>query len=353
MRVVQLLAGYADGDAISAEARLMQRSLRAAGGLCELFAPSTSIAPRRADECGTLEQLRLESSDLLIFHYSTDSAATALFLAASCPKVVRYHNVTPDSFFRGLDPAVAAELRRAHARLGEVVQAAREVWCVSDFNAAGFPAELTTPVTTVPLFSEVSSARAAPDPDMLARLGGGLTNFFFVGRMAPNKSLETLIEAYAWYHRCVSANSRLVLAGSEWSCPRYFTLLRLYAARLNLPNVLFLDYVSDEQLAACYSSAQLFVCASRHEGYCLPLVDAMRYDIPVLANHCGGMPQTLGEGGVLLEQATPREWGSAMQLLASDEALRQQVLAGQRRRLVQLDQPRDAELAALVAGVTG
>ncbi len=353
MRVVQLLAGYADGDAISEEARLIQRGLRAAGMECELFAPQASIAPRQADACQGLEALRLTASDLLIFHYSTDSAATPLYLAAPCPKVVRYHNVTPASFFRGFDDAVADQLDRAHSRLEQVVRAAREVWCVSDFNAADFPSDLSMPVVTVPLFSEVAGARPAPDAAMLARLGGGLTNFFFVGRIAPNKSVETLIEAYAWYHRCVDARSRLVLAGSEWSCPRYFSLLRLLAARLNLPNVLFLNYVADAQLAACYASARVLVCASRHEGYCLPLVDAMRYEIPVLANYCGGMPQTLGTGGVSLEQASPREWASAMHLLAADEGVRARVLDGQRRRLEQLDQPRDAELAALVARVAG
>ena len=349
MHIVQLLAGYADGDAISEEARLMQRLLRAEGHRCDLFAPAESIAPRHADECAALEQLDWREIELLIFHYSTDSEATDLFMGASCPKVVRYHNITPTSFFRGLDDAVANQLERALARLGEVVTAAREVWCVSDFNAEGFPEGLATPVRTVPLFSEVAAARPAPDPAMLAQLGGGLTNFFFVGRVAPNKSLERLIEAYAWYHRCIDARSRLVLAGSEWSCPRYFALLRLLAARLNLPNVLFLNFVSNEQLAACYASARLLVCASEHEGYCLPLVDAMRYDIPVLANHCGGMPQTLGQGGVLLEQASPREWSAAMHLLATDDALRERVREAQRRRLVELDAPRERELADLVA----
>jgi len=174
-----------------------------------------------------------------------------------------------------------------------------------------------------------------------------------VGRIAPNKNIETLIEAYAWVHRCVDSRSRLVLAGSEWSCPRYFALLRLFAARLNLPNVLFLNYLLNEQLAACYTMASVYVCASRHEGYCLPLVDAMHYGIPVLANHCGGMPQTVGSGGLLLRDASAKEWAGAMHLLAHDAGLRERVLAGQQKRLVELDRSREEELAERIAQVTG
>jgi glycosyltransferase involved in cell wall biosynthesis len=350
MRIAQMLAGYADGDAISEEARLVQHLLREQGHSCELVAPRASTSPRYANACQPLSGFDADTVDLLIFHYSTASDATALYLAADCPKVVRYHNITPSAFFRGMDDGVADQLDRAHAQLAEVLQAADAVWSVSDYNTTAFESSLTTPVVTVPLFSEPMPTRAEPDSGMLAMLGGGLTNFFFVGRIAPNKSIETLIEAFAWYYRCVDARSRLVLAGSEWSCPHYFALLRLLAARLDLPNVLFLKFVSDEQLAACYASANLFVCASRHEGYCLPLVDAMHYGIPVLANRCGGMPQTLGSGGALLNEASPREWCGAMHLLTSDEALRARVLAGQQQRLSELAQPRGEELAALVAG---
>lgn len=352
MRIVQLLAGYAVGDAISEEARILQRHLIAQGHQCELVAPADAIASCVADECHPCATVDVTKMDLLLFHYSTDSEATAIYLAASCPKVVRYHNITPSAFFRGMDQAVAAQLDQARTRLADVARAASAIWSVSDFNAADFEAGSVAPVTTVPLFSEGAVAGLAPDPGMQMMLGGGLSNFFFVGRIAPNKNIETLIEAFAWYHRCINSRSRLVLAGSEWSCPRYFALLRLYAARLNLSGVLFLNYVLNAQLAACYASAHVFVCASRHEGYCLPLVDAMRYGIPVLANDCGGMPQTLGAGGMLLNGASSKEWAGAMHLLAHDTALRERVLAAQKKRLVELDRSREGELKALIAEVT-
>jgi len=353
MRIAQILAGYAEGDAISEEARIMQRYWSAQGHSCRIFAPVSTTAPNDADACSPVAAFNAREVDLLVFHYSMHSEATAMYLAASCPKVVRYHNITPSVFFRGMDDAVASQLDHARSQLTEVAQAANAIWSVSDYNTADFQAGLTIPVITVPLFSDGASAKPLPDPDMLAMLGGGLTNFFFVGRMAPNKSIETLIEAFAWYHHCIDSRSRLVLAGSEWSCPRYFALLRLFAAQLNLSSVLFLNYVMNDQLAACYATARVFVCASQHEGYCLPLVDAMRYGVPVLANHCGGMPQTLGQGGLLLADASPREWASTMQLLSSDGALRERVLLAQRQRLVELDRSREGELEALVAQATG
>jgi L-malate glycosyltransferase len=178
---------------------------------------------------------------------------------------------------------------------------------------------------------------------MAAKLGGPLKNLLFVGRIAPNKHVEDLILAFACFHRTINPASRLVLAGSERSCPRYYAMLRMLAARLDLTNVFFEGFLSEPQLAACYAEADLFVTASRHEGFCLPLVEAMAHDVPVIARDEGGMPEALGAGGVLFDDMEPRILAELFQLVLTDDALRGEILNSQKHRL---DELRRRDLAA-------
>ena len=151
--------------------------------------------------------------------------------------------------------------------------------------------------------------------------------------MVPNKRVEDLILAVAWYTRTVSPFARLILVGSDRSCPRYFALLRLLALGLDLPNVCFEGFASEAGLAACYRAASLFVSASDHEGYCLPLVEAMHCGVPVIAKDTGGMPEALGGAGVLYTDLDAPELAELMHRVLADAALRAQVLESQRRRM--------------------
>jgi glycosyltransferase involved in cell wall biosynthesis len=161
--------------------------------------------------------------------------------------------------------------------------------------------------------------------------------------------VEDLILAFAWYNRAVNPFSRLLLLGSERSCPRYYSMLRMLASRLGLTNVCFEGFVSPAARSACYGSASLFVTASRHEGFCLPTVEAMVRGVPVLARNAGGIPEAMGGAGVLFDDATPRELAALADRLVSDGVLRAAVKdAGASR--VNAIRARDiaGELAALL-----
>lgn len=335
-RVDQLVAGFAEGDAISQDARRIQAALQSQGVTSEIFSPASRIAPAARNACREATDYRSGPDDVLVYHHSVRSSATRVFEEARARRIVRYHNITPGSFFRGYDDAMAAELDAARAELREVLGSADRVVAVSEYNARELRELGVAEVAVVPLFFQASDVSAQSDPAMLARFAPPLKNILFVGRMVPNKCVEELLLAFAWLNEALDGNTRLVLVGSDRSCPRYFAMLRMLAGRLELGNVCFERFLSGGQLSACYRSADLFVCASRHEGFCLPLIEAMHHDIPVLARQAGGMPEALAGAGVLFDDADPKALAVLIHRMLHTAKLRQQVLASQRDRMKQI-----------------
>ena len=335
-RVDQLLAGFAVGDAVSQDARLLQGALRQCDCESELFAPPDSIAPRAAHLCRTLAEFQPAATDAVILHYSIASAADEAFGAARGRKVVRYHNITPADFLDGFDDELAARLRQARARLGPIAAGAHAVWADSDFNAREIRELGIGGVTVLPLLFSAARFATPTDARIRARFAVPLRSILFVGRLAPNKRVEDLILAFHWYYRAIDPHSRLILVGSDRSCPRYCAMLRLLAAGLDLANVCFEGFAAEEALATYYALADVFVCASAHEGYCLPLVEAIQHGVPVIAHETGGMPEALGGAGVLYAGLDAAGLGELIHAVCTDGGLRQEVLASQARRMAEI-----------------
>ncbi len=353
-RIDQLLAGYADGDAISQEARLFRDTFRLLGVESDIYAPAEHVAPRVAGDCRPITEFDSVQRDVLLYHYSTACRATDLFAQSPSLKILRYHNITPASFFKGFDDAMVEQLGRARAGLASVAGYADVTWADSTFNADEVADLGIQNVNVVSLLFGVEEFNVVPDPMCLARFGGPLKNIVSVGRVVPNKCVEELILGFAWYHREINPFSRLIIVGSEHSCPSYYAMLRLLAERLDLQNVCFEGFLSNEERSAVYHSADLFVSTSRHEGYCLPLIEAIYHEVPAMARECGGMPEALGGSGVLFDHAKPQELAELMHRVLSDAALRDDILASQAARLRAV-KGRDiaAECEALLSGVSG
>ena len=240
----------------------------------------------------------------------------------------------------------------ARGELAEVARAADAVWADSAFNAAEVAALGVPGVKVFPLLFSETAFDVAADPVVRGTTRGPATKILFVGRMAPNKCVEELIAAFAWYHKRLERRSELILVGSERSCPRYFAMLRMFAAELDLMAVSFVRYASPAGLAAYYEAADLFATTSRHEGYCLPVVEAMVKGVPVLARNVGGVPEAMDGAGVLFDDATSAELACLMHRLTTDAALRGEVLASQQARVRRLrNRPVRQEFEALLTAL--
>ena len=349
-RVDQLLAGYAAGDAISQEARIFRSILRGAGYESDIFVPNNRIAPDMRDDCRRLDEFAATPAECVILHYSTKSAADKVFEAFRGRRFLRYHNITPAHYYAGYDDSVAAELTQARTKLIDVAKSADCCWSDSEYNAAELGALGVSDSVVLPLMFRMDEFETEADAAAAAEFGGGLVNWLFVGRIAPNKNIEDLITAFGWY-RLFNPRSRLIIVGSAKSCPRYYAMLRLLAARLELNDVCFTGFVTNPARYSIYGCADLFVTASLHEGYCLPLVESMARGVPVIARECGGMPEALGGGGVLYQDADARELAVLAHHVISDADLHSEVLESQQKRVDEIKQ-RDsaAELLELLNG---
>lgn len=350
-RIDQLMAGMVEGDATSRAALAMREALRAMGYMSEIYALPEHVSPSIAAECLDLRAYRGREADVALHHYGIRSEATERFTACAAHKVLLYHNITPAGFYRGYDDALEQRLEDSRRRLKDVADACRGVWADSEYNAAELSALGVRDVKIFPLPFTAAPLDIAPDPSILARYRVPLTNLLFVGRIAPNKRLEDLLEAYAWYHDAINPRSRLLLVGSERSAPAYFTVLRMLASDLGVPNVCFEGFASPAGLAACYRLADLFACTSGHEGYCLPLLEAMYCGVPVVARRTGGTPEAMRNAGVLYDGLSARQLAELMHLVLSDPALHAEIGASQRARMQEvLRRDLAGELKVLLAG---
>ena len=334
MIVNQWVPAAHSGDAIGDSARRVRDLLRGMGHDSELYALTIDDALK--NEVRPFADPGARRGDLTIFHYALPSPMTAAFAALDAGRVLQYHNVTPAQYFAPYDPALfrlAALGRRELASLvGHVDLALGD----SEYNRQELEALGFSPTGVFPI--AVNTARItqpARRPALEKILDDGLVNFLFVGRIAPNKKIEDHLRLAEVYKRYIDAYYRFIFVGRFDVVPRYYSMIRALMSEYRFLNdrFVFTGPVPDEELAVYYRHAAVYISLSEHEGFCVPLVEAMAADVPVMAYAAAAVPDTLGGAGV---QFAPKDLEFAAELLgqlAFDDDLRSTVIAGQRRRL--------------------
>jgi L-malate glycosyltransferase len=352
-RIDQAMAGFSDGDAISHEAVILQNNFKSMGFESNIYADSAHIAPTMKDACQPLESLSTRRSDVVIHHYSISSPAVDAYLSSKARKILIYHNITPAKYFMGFADDAVTSLTAAREQMVQAARQSDAVWAASKFDASELEAAGVRNVNVFALPFDPAVIDVQPEPYILNRFSDKtLKNLLFVGRIAPNKHIEDLILAFAWYNQTINPYSRLLLVGSQRSAPRYYMMLRMLANELNLTHVCFEGFASQAGLAAYYEIADVFVCASEHEGYCLPLVEAMHKGIPVVARRTGGTPEALGGAGVLYEDLSHNELAELVHRVLTDAGLHETIVNSQKKRMTEvLGRNLEKELRSLLNGV--
>jgi glycosyltransferase involved in cell wall biosynthesis len=321
------------GDAIGDSARTVRDMLRAMGHDSDLFA-LTMDDDLRGDVL-PFTDASATRGDVTIFHFALPSPMTEAFARLKGIRVLQYHNITPASFFAPYDPGLfrlAALGRRELATLAGRVDLALGD---SEFNRQELESLGFTRTGVLPIAVNTERITGAPPRPALERiLSDGLINILFVGRIVPNKKIEDHIRLAEMYKRYVDSYYRFIFVGRYDGLPRYYSQVRALIAEYEmLPDRFwFTGPVPDEDLAAFYRWSDAYVSLSEHEGFCVPLVEAMAADVPIVAYAAGAVPETLGGAGILF---APKDLEVAAELLGSvvyDRAVRERVLEGQRRR---------------------
>ena len=335
-RVHQVLATLGYGDAIGHEVLGIRRVLRSAGYDSEIFVETAD--PRLEDLTLDYRDLvgQVAPDDLLIHHFSIGSRASRTAYALPGRMALVYHNITPPEYFIGVHKDLVKLCFRGRRELTAYVARCAIALGDSEYNrqeleALGFKATGVLPV--VPDFTHLNGA---PDRILAADFDDDWTNIMFVGRVIPNKRFEDVIRAFHAYRTRHNPRSRLLLVGSYSGFERYLAMLQTLIARLGTPDVHFLGHVSNEELTALYDVADLFLCASEHEGFCVPIVEAFYKRVPVLAYAATAVPATMDGGGVLYDTKDPHEVARLMEAMLDDERIYDAVLATQDAALERL-----------------
>ncbi len=345
MKVAQVLSAAGPVDAVTNQGLAWRRVFERWGWEGADYA--AYVAPGiPAGRLRGLRELRPQADEILLVHYSGYVRGLESLLELAPRSLLMSHNVTPARYFWAHDPVTAAHCELAARQLADLSTIADALAAVSDFNARDLRRSSGREAAVIPvLFDE---AGLPPAPSGLPpgtgdeRLAAGPT-ILFVGRLTPHKRQDLVIRAFARYRRS-RPDARLVLVGLPLSADFEATLHAL-AAELAPGAVSFQSQISAQELALAYAGADVFLCLSEHEGFCIPLLEAFHYGVPVIARDSGAVGDVVEDAGVLLG----REDGIAtvaelLRIVVEDQELREELRARGRRRLEAFNRERTASL---------
>jgi len=315
------------GDAVTQHMLLLRDCLRAAGIEGTVFAP----------DCDAREALGIENpspgglrrADLILLHHSTGNPELEKVLLLRRPIALVYHNITPGGFFRH-DPVLAGLAHLGRSQLERLRDRVRFTLTVSDYNARELSALGFRDVRLVPLLDLAASRTEFPEHGH--EPSGDL---LFVGRVTPHKSQDLLVRVLFHLAREHGKRFRLVLVGSR--DPVYADYVSLVARSLGVRDSLCMNGAVDAAtLDLHYRHSAAFLCVSRHEGFCIPLVEAMKARLPVFALARTGVASTLGRAGIQLGTLEPHQIATIVAETLSDGPACGEIVAGQDQRLAEL-----------------
>jgi L-malate glycosyltransferase len=188
----------------------------------------------------------------------------------------------------------------------------------------------------LPIVLDFEAYRRPPSPVVRRLYRDGRTNILFVGRIIPNKKIDDLIRVFAYYQRYVDPQSRLLLVGDHRGHEHYLDRLSEMVRELRLDEVVFTGHADDDEIVAYYQAADLFLCLSEHEGFCVPLQEAMHFGVPVVAYDAGAVKETLHRGGVLLREKRPEVVAELLRDVLTEPTLRTAVMSTQARAIAEI-----------------
>ena len=338
--VHQFLPTFAPRDAIGTHALHVQRILRGMGLESDIYAEGivrgTGRQARPYRSFGRRRARTPAGPTWLLYRLSTGSAVGAFVQSRPEPKLVNYHNVTTASLFAPWEPHVAVECAEGRRQLRELAPAVELGLAVSSFNERELLDAGYRHTAVAPVLVDLEGGVEEPDPQVSQRLErakrAGGRDWLFVGRVAPHKCQHDVVRAFAVYREIYDPHARLHIVGGAGS-HAYVTTLERYVAALGLADAVHLTgSVPAPALRSHFRAADVFVCLSEHEGFCVPIVEAMRLDVPVVAFAATAVPETVAGAGLLVEDKDPLTVAAAVHRVVEDAGLRRRLVAAGRQR---------------------
>jgi len=342
----------APGDAMSDHVFALRKRLREWGHTSEAYA--VDLKPGLESEGRSYRELFrvVKPGDTLVLHFSMGHEVFDQLAKLPARKVLVFHNITPPEFFVGINPHAAAHARLGLRQLATLAPSIDVAIGVSEFNRRQLEAAGYANTAAVPILIDWTRFDIEPDPEIRALVAGRHTKLLFVGRISPNKRQDELIRMLAYYRRCIDPEALLMLVGAHRDQPQYYARLRALAETLGLGSaVRFAGPVPLSQLVAYYKTASAFVSLSEHEGFGVPLLEAMHHGTPVVALDAAAVGETVGGAGVLLPRKDLAEAAEAAALVNEDLGRRQELIDAGHARVKAFEADRVAARTKDVLGV--
>lgn len=325
MQILQMAPTFAKYDAVGNDMELIHIALSQHYD-CKIYAENISNFEIDTIDINEVLEIIKSRENIVIYHHSIEWKLIESILRDSQAKMLfRYHNVTPPGFYKNYGREIYKRCLAGEAQTKKLSEEyPQHLWlCDSYFNASTVPAVAHTEI--LPPFNMLDRwGSATPDASISAQLrDNGKFNLLFVGRVVPNKGHKLLLEAVQCYRDTFGKNIHLWIVGTQEPEMRiYNNELNTYIKKYNLEqHVTFIGQVNDSILAAFYRGCDMFVCASQHEGFCVPVVEAQYFGLPVIALDSTAVGETLGPGQVLLKGG-PTRFAAAIHVLAGNKEYR-------------------------------
>ena len=333
IKIIQVLPTISYGDAVSNDAINIDKILRKNGYTSELYAEN--IDKRVKDKVFNVNKLKkVNKNDILIYHKSTGTDLSFLLEKYKCKKVMRYHNITPGKYLEQYNRYLYNLVEYGRKGLEHASRYFDYSLADSNYNKSELNELKYKNTMTLPILIPFEDYKKDPDKKIIKKYLDGKKNILFVGRIAPNKAQEDVVKSFYYYKKYVNKDSRLILVGNDNGFENYSDLLKKLVKKLGLENdVVFPGHIKFEEILAFYKVADLFLCMSEHEGFCVPLVESMFFEVPILAYNSSAIKDTLGNSGVIVNKKDYFLISELMNYILSDENVKKEIIKNQNKRL--------------------
>ena len=335
MQIHQLVPALHDGDAIGDSARAMRDFLRSKGYDSRLFAYNIDESLSGEASNFDLHPPVMSGEDILILHFAVPSGMTEFVKRAACKKAIIYHNITPAYFWLPYDRSLVHLAYAGRKELESLAPFVDRAAGDSEYNRRELDQLAFRNTCVLPIYVRRERYEVPPSRIILKKMRDDYFQFLFVGRIAPNKKLEDVLKLVYYYRKLYDPLSRVVFVGKTDVVPAYREALREFTSRLEFmpEDVVFAGHVDWPELVAYYKSSHLFISMSAHEGFCVPLVEAMICETPIVAYSKTAVPDTLGDAGIQFDEKDFVSIAGMCHRIRTDDSFRNSILERQRKQL--------------------
>ncbi|MCD6184670.1 MAG: glycosyltransferase [Deltaproteobacteria bacterium] len=329
----QFHSGSAYGDAVTNSMRLIRSLLLTFGFNSKIYVER--IAPELKNELRSYKKLKLKKDDVILIHHSMGHDLEKWVTGLAGRKILVYHNITPAHFFTdNYRFRHYSSLGRKQLKLFLPIM--ESIICDSKFNADELRGLGYTNVKEIPLLLDIDTIKNQKWDESIVTESSGIYTILFVGRIAPNKCQEDLITIAGYLKTMLSRPFQLILVGGYTKIDSYYRKLSAQIKSAGLEDcVRFTGKIPDSKLYAWYRAADLFLGMSEHEGFGVPLIEAMAFDVPVVAYKSSNIPYTMGGAGVLITKKDHPRIAALIKILSRDRAMKRALIKDQQEHVSQ------------------